>query len=479
MAALAIRLYRLGHFSLWLDEILEVFTIHDSWRGLIGSLRWQGLQAPLDYAVGWLVDALHPSDALRKVPAALYGAATVVAAGRLVARRVGRSAGVVAAAFLALSPFHVRYSQELRPYGLGLLLLVLALLALDRHLEKPSFPRLATLYAASLATAYALYVASLALAVAGGAMVLEDAFAADPLRRKAARRFLARSPIFVLALWIGFRPWWPVFLTGVRLPSEGTIGPFRFARIERLASFFGFGVRDWAPFGPADAFFAALCAIGAVAAWKNRARFVVVWAIAGFTIFEAIERRRPMFDSIFHALPMGLALPILFALGIGALLARRATRPLGIGIAALAFVLEVRSLHAYFTDGRPDWRPLAASLSREPFDERILTENAWAQICVGYSVGGPGWMHAAATGHAREVRSIENLDRRTDQIPRLWPPGQTAWLVLYPPGGASPVLEKWAERFPGEPFPTAEGGAVVKRLRAEERSTALTELAGK
>ena len=63
--------------------------------------------------------------------------------GALLARRAGRAAGAWAALLLAFAPFHVRYSQEFRPYALGLLLLSASLLALDRFLERPGRLRLA------------------------------------------------------------------------------------------------------------------------------------------------------------------------------------------------------------------------------------------------------------------------------------------------------------------------------------------------
>src|SRR5262249_56972686 len=111
---------------------------------------------------------------------------------------------------LALAPFHVRFSQELRPYSLGLLLLCLSLYALERFLERPSAVRLALLYLACLGTASALYTAAFVLALVAGGMLLEDSFDADLTRRREARRFLVFSPAFGFALWLGYLPWWPV-----------------------------------------------------------------------------------------------------------------------------------------------------------------------------------------------------------------------------------------------------------------------------
>src|SRR5438445_716192 len=90
----------------------------------------------------------------------------------------------------ALAPYHVHYSQEVRPYSLGLFLLVASLLCLERSLDRPSAPRILLLFAACTATIYALYLAGLLLVMVAPALLLEDAFDPDPRRRGIARRFL-------------------------------------------------------------------------------------------------------------------------------------------------------------------------------------------------------------------------------------------------------------------------------------------------
>ena len=64
-----------------------------------------------------------------------FGVATVVALWRWLDRRLGMAPAIVASLLAALSPVHVRYSQELRPYSLALLLLVLAIWRFDASHE--------------------------------------------------------------------------------------------------------------------------------------------------------------------------------------------------------------------------------------------------------------------------------------------------------------------------------------------------------
>ena len=460
-AALAIRLLRLSHFSYWLDEILESFTIHDSWKGMWRGLFQAGIHPPLDYAIRKILDGLHPSEAAARLPGVLWGTLTVACAAILLARRVGRPAGVVIGVVLAVSPFHVRYSQEARSYALGMLLVLASLLLLDRFLEQPSPSRLASLYLASLAAAYTLYVAALALLIAGSGLVLEDAFSSDFGRRRNARRFLAWSPLFAAALWIGFLPWWPALLTELRSAPTGAAPPWSLARISRYLSYFGFGHADLQPLGWPGALFAAGCLTGLVIAWKTRgARFLLVWSVLGIGIFEAVEHRHPVYDSIFHYTPAGLSLPLLYSIAIAALLGRRPTRTIGAGLLLLSVLFAAISLREYFRSGRPDWRPLAAYLRATPTEDRIVTDTDYTQLCVAYYVAGPDWF-LALRRHA-SPRRIDSLHGRPAALDALREPGGRAWLVRMAVSPAGITSESSAGEIA---FPAAEGGgAFVRRL---------------
>ena len=117
------RLCRLDHFSYNLDESLQTYWIHGSWSFLWQALTFDAFHPPLDYVLGRILEPLGPSDPIRKLLPVLWGTVGIAVFGRFLARRAGETAGLVGAALLAFSPYHVRYSQELRPYALGLLLL--------------------------------------------------------------------------------------------------------------------------------------------------------------------------------------------------------------------------------------------------------------------------------------------------------------------------------------------------------------------
>src|SRR4030095_14685036 len=128
---------------------------------------------------------------------------TVWAVAVLAPRRMGELVGSTAAPVLASARFHVRYSQEYRPYAAGLFFLCVSLVALDHFLRRPSWPRLLVLFLLCLATAYTLYFAAVVVGIAALAMLVEDSLTADESRRRAARWFLIWSPSFAFSSWRG------------------------------------------------------------------------------------------------------------------------------------------------------------------------------------------------------------------------------------------------------------------------------------
>jgi len=467
-AAAAIRLFRLDHFSYGLDEILQAYWLRGSSTFFWHSLRFDGFHPPLDYLIDRALESLHPADAVRKLPAVLWGCGTVAAFGLLLARRAGEVAGLVAAALLAAAPFHVRFSQELRPYSLSLFLLVLALWALDAFLERPGSIRLAALFLACLATAYALYTAALVLGLAAAALLVEDAAGHIPERRRAARRFLLWSPVFLLALWLAYLPWWPVVVEASRRPPSAPRAPLTLQRADRILSFFSFAPDDGHPLGKAGAVFAALALIGLLVALSRRGlRFLAAWAMLGFAAIEALGQWHPHFDFSRRWVPAGPAWVGLAALAIAELVRRPVTRLAGAALLAGVLVLDGRGLSVYFREGRADWRTLADFLRRETApDARIFTENQYSQLCVAFYLSGPDWLAQVDAG-VRPPRDLPNLEGEAVRLNWSWKPGTRAWLVL---AGEPlhPELRAWAERFPRFDFPRAER-AVLHRLDPELR----------
>ena len=121
LVAAGLRLFHLGAQSLWIDEVLTWNSAHIG-RPFGSSELLENVHGPLfslieHYWCAWAGD----SEWALRLPSALFGVATVPAIAWLADRWLGRPVAVWAAWLLALSPFHVWYSQEARNYSLLML----------------------------------------------------------------------------------------------------------------------------------------------------------------------------------------------------------------------------------------------------------------------------------------------------------------------------------------------------------------------
>jgi hypothetical protein len=122
LLALALRVLRLDFQPLWWDEGYSVwFATHPLEQ--MAALTALDIHPPLYYALlhGWIGPLGAGPVALRlfSVAAGVLAIPAIYALGR---RMLNTRAGLLAAFLLAINPFHVYYSQEVRMYGLMALL---------------------------------------------------------------------------------------------------------------------------------------------------------------------------------------------------------------------------------------------------------------------------------------------------------------------------------------------------------------------
>lgn len=118
LVAVALRVPTLGVQSLWFDESATWFQV----SGTPGELLYRTANdnyPPLYNILTWLaVQVLGDAEWVLRLPAALLAIANVPLLHLLGRRIATPSAGLLAAALLALSAYHVWYSQEARMYSL-------------------------------------------------------------------------------------------------------------------------------------------------------------------------------------------------------------------------------------------------------------------------------------------------------------------------------------------------------------------------
>ncbi|WP_446010260.1 hypothetical protein [Candidatus Electrothrix sp.] len=135
MIALAVNLYRIDHESLFMDEIHQV-----SCYGLpFASVKECALgtvQPPLDYWIGHFVFKLSISDFAARLPAALFGAGSVLIFMMLLQGRVRRGVLYGLTLLYAVSPFQIYFSQEARPYAIAIFFCLMLVFFTEKYLVR-------------------------------------------------------------------------------------------------------------------------------------------------------------------------------------------------------------------------------------------------------------------------------------------------------------------------------------------------------
>jgi mannosyltransferase len=136
--ATALRLFRLGTKSFWLDEATSVVLARVDRQVFVAALIHRQANMALYYVLlrGWI--RVGSSEFVIRCLSVLAGVAAIPAIYLLGARLFGPRAGRLAALLLSVHAFHIRYSQEARSYSLFMLLAILSSLFLLRSLEQPS-----------------------------------------------------------------------------------------------------------------------------------------------------------------------------------------------------------------------------------------------------------------------------------------------------------------------------------------------------
>ncbi len=195
LLAAVLRLYRLGADCLWIDEFFTWRMVNPGpGHGFWEQFR-DNIQGPLYLAVLWPFIRDNLSEFLMRLPAALAGVAAVPLILRLGQALGDRRSGEWAALLLAVSPFHIWYSQEARGYAFLVLWSLAATLVLVRMLRDGATVRRGTAYGLLSSLAVLSNMSALFLIVAQALAVL---LFAKPWRREHWRGWLTAFGLVVL-----------------------------------------------------------------------------------------------------------------------------------------------------------------------------------------------------------------------------------------------------------------------------------------
>ncbi len=153
-----LRLYRLDAQSLWADEGLQYYIVSAPSLGEF----WERVQArtfhpPLSFLISHVFIRLHDSDFFLRLPSVLFGTGSLWLAYGLGRKLTSIPVALVALWVLAISPFHIWYSQEARMYAPLLFVALLSTLVFIRAVESRRWYWWA-LYACTLAVGLYIHV---------------------------------------------------------------------------------------------------------------------------------------------------------------------------------------------------------------------------------------------------------------------------------------------------------------------------------
>ncbi|MHB0975757.1 MAG: glycosyltransferase family 39 protein [Candidatus Aquicultorales bacterium] len=242
--ALALRLYQLGTASIWFDEGWSVRLANMGLGGMLKELAAKDINPPLHFVLlnGWIKLFGDSEIAVRSI-SALAGAFSVFMLYRLGRLLYDEDTGLIASAFLAVSWFHLYYSQEARGYSLMVLFSILSFYFFAKLFRKRSIGNSAGYV---LSSALLLYTHVFGFLVLASQMVYVCALfvgAGNRNNRPLARWSLTMWPLHQLAAVGLFAPWLGTLLKQARVARDGGGSaipmPTAASLLETLVSFSG------------------------------------------------------------------------------------------------------------------------------------------------------------------------------------------------------------------------------------------------
>jgi mannosyltransferase len=226
-------LIRLAEFdqSLLGDELSTYWIVHDHSLGdVLSSVRSNDeITPPLYFVLGWASLKLGPDPEWVRLPSLVAGTAAIPLVYLLGARTVGRGAGLVAAAVMALSPFMIYYSVEARSYALMIALLTASTVALLTALDSRRGRWWVVYAACSCAALLSHYTAVFPLAAQFVWVIWAH--------REAIRELLLAN----LGVLVGFSPWIPGFIADNNSPTTAILSALQPFTLDAVR----FAVEQW------------------------------------------------------------------------------------------------------------------------------------------------------------------------------------------------------------------------------------------
>jgi uncharacterized membrane protein len=198
----ALRVYKLNGDSLWLDEASSVKFAKEPPAGIIETTS-KDVHPPLYYfALHYWMKLFGDTETAARLLSALFGIFCLPVVYKIAAHLFDRSTGLIATLLLALSRFHLEFSQEARMYSLLVLLSLASIYFFIKLLEDRSRYTLALYLVASALMMYT-HVYSFFILAAENLYLLTLVFVSKGIFKRVWKLWLASQ----VTLAVLFLPW--------------------------------------------------------------------------------------------------------------------------------------------------------------------------------------------------------------------------------------------------------------------------------
>ena len=421
-----LRVLNLGTESLWVDEAYSIQAATKP-LGQIAVETAEDVHPPFYYWVlHFWIGLAGSSEAGARLLSAVISTLTILALYQLASRLFDPPSGVIAAALMAVSPFHLGVAQEARMYALLALLSVLSMDGFVRLLDGGERRRVVLTLSYVAATVLALYthVYGFLILLAQMTWLGVALFTAPPGRAPMWKPIVAAQAAS-LAL---FLPWVPVFfhqLTAVQ--GRFWLPP---ADIRELAVTFVYHAG-----APLVALIVLPLAIVGLARRDSGARtgFLGVWILCLLIVPFALSQMGTAIFGIKYAIAASPALLILAARGMLAV-------PAVVQVAAL--LLFVWLTHGtlfrdYTVLDKDDWRGVAARIEAHALSgDLVLFHQPYGQIPFDY------YTRRSDLVETRFLKTRGNLSAADVRAALATTVGSSAriWLVLSTADAVTPLI---------------------------------------
>lgn len=439
-----LRLTDLGRFSFWIDEIITVCSadaIQDMRTFLTPSCG--NMHPPLYFVLVKIWSWAGRDDGWLRLLPALFGVGAIPVVYLLAREIAGRSAGLVACALAAVSPFLLLHDRELRMYSLLTLLSTGSLLYFLRALRHERYADWAVFTILSILNLYTHYHAVLVL------------FGQALLAVLWVRRWERWRPLLVSAVVIAlaFGLWMPRFVYQVQNPAAFALdAPDKFpvltgATAARLGyALFSMGVGQtvlpWRPIALLG--IVVIGALGAMGLWHARRHhrmLAVIMAcgaaplLLGFAVSQSMPRYYIFLTPIFlTVVSVGwLAVPRAWA--------RAALASVLLVLAGVGVTNYFRGRDFHILATVDPWRDVGAHLTQHaqpgdclfpigsylpvkyytnglaPFQNAVVPDLTAAAACIEAGPSHRMWLVAGeASMAARTAQTVAALDSRYQRV---------------------------------------------------------------